>query len=62
MPLALAFGSLSYETVVISKSDNLSIHIVSLIIAGIGMFVLRFVSFNNEKEKNQRESHYVNKY
>ena len=49
MPLTLAFGGLSYELVVIERELNLSLHIVNIVLAGVGMILLQFLKVKSNR-------------
>lgn len=47
MPVTLAFGGLCYELVLIEKKNNLSLHIINIIIAGMGMMFIQLVKIDS---------------
>lgn len=40
MPVTLAFGGLFYEYILIGKNNNLSLHLINIFVAGVGMITV----------------------
>ena len=50
IPLTLGVGGFCYEFVLLQRSENMSIHIISMIIGGIGMGFLNLIEFKKSKK------------